>query len=217
MELLSFYARQGPLTELGRHAALAEALPADVGELCQIVQGLLIHDRWLPAYGVEAPRQRLQELHLRFAERILDRALELDSRPWIEPRPPAARVIGCCRDFSVVLCALLRQKGLPARARCRFATYFSPGQYEDHWVCEHWSERERRWIATDAQLDALQREHLGVPFDTLDLSGGQFASGGRAWTMCRRGGVDPAGFGIADVQGLGIVRGNLLRDLGALN
>lgn len=217
MDLRAYYTEQGPLTELGRHASLADSLPADVGELCRVVQGLLIHDGWLGRYGVDAPRERLQELNLRFVERILDRALELDSRPWTEPRPPDRRVIVCCRDFSVVLCALLRHKGVPARARCGFATYFGPDHYEDHWVCEHWSEAEGRWIATDAQLDALQRHQLGVGFDTLDLTAEQFVNGGRAWARCRSGDADPDSFGIAGVHGLWFVRGNMLRDVAALN
>jgi len=217
MDLLAFYTEQGPLTELGRHAPLADGLPTDVGELCRIIQGLLIHDAWLARYGVDVPRKRLQELDLRFAERIIDRALELDSRPWTEPRPPERRVVMCCRDFSVLLCALLRHKGVPARARCGFATYFDPVHYEDHWVCEHWSGADNRWVATDAQLDALQRRHLGVQFDTLDVTSEQFVIGGRAWAMCRRGEANPAAFGIGDAHGLWIVRGNMLRDLAALS
>ena len=217
MDPLAFYTKSGALTGLGRHAPLADSLPADVGELCRIVQGILIHDAWLQAYEVDAPRGRLQELHLRFVDAILDRATELDDRPWTEPRPPDRRVIVCCRDFSVVLCALLKHKGISARARCGFATYFGPGHYEDHWVCEHWSEEGGRWIATDAQLDALQRDRLGVEFDTLDLTAEQFVSGPRAWAMCRRGDADPDSFGIADVHGLWFVRGNALRDLAALN
>jgi hypothetical protein len=217
MNLLAFYTEQGSLTELGRHASLADSLPTDVGELVRIIQGILIHDRWLGRYGVDVPRERLQELNLRFVESILDRALELDSRPWTEPRPPDKRVVVCCRDFSVVLCALLRHKGIPARARCGFATYFGPGHYEDHWICEHWSGVDDRWIATDAQLDGLQRRQLGVKFDTLDVAGEQFVSGGRAWAMCRRGESNPDNFGIGDAHGLWIVRGNMLRDLAALN
>jgi hypothetical protein len=215
--LRAFYTEQGALTGLGRHATLADRLPTDVGELCHVIQGFLIHDAWLGRYGVEVASARLQELLLRFVDRILDRASELDGRPWTEARPPDRRVVVCCRDFSIVLCALLRHMGIPARARCGFATYFGPGHYEDHWVCEHWSETERRWIATDAQLDALQRRLLGIQFDMLDLTPEQFVSGGRAWALCRRGEADPDSFGIAHLHGLGIVRGNMLRDLAALN
>jgi hypothetical protein len=40
---------------------------------------------------------------------------------------------------------------------------------------------------------------------------------GQAWQRCRESLADPAAFGIADMWGLSFIRGNLLRDLAALN
>nr|WP_246715041.1 hypothetical protein [Rhizobium sp. BK196] len=34
-----------------------------------------------------------------------------------------------------MLCAFLRNKGIPARVRCGFASYFS-AEWEHHWLCE---------------------------------------------------------------------------------
>jgi hypothetical protein len=45
----------------------------------------------------------------------------------------AKRLVGNCRDFSTMLCAMLRHQGVPARARCGFGAYFLPNHYEDHW------------------------------------------------------------------------------------
>ena len=38
----------------------------------------------------------------------------------------------------------------------------------DHWVCEWWDAPAARWVRTDAQLDEVWRERLGIDFDVLD-------------------------------------------------
>src|SRR5690606_37876997 len=101
------------------------------------------------------------------------------------------RLIGNCRDFTVMLCAMLQHQGVPARARCGFGAYFLPNHYEDHWVCEYWNADQGRWILVDAQLDTLQQEALKIGFDTLDVPHDQFITGGKAWQMTRSGEADP--------------------------
>ena len=61
------------------------------------------------------------------------------------PRTPAERQLSNCRDFSTLTVALLRHFGIPARARCGFATYFATDQVVDHWVVEYWNAEEQRW------------------------------------------------------------------------
>jgi hypothetical protein len=112
---------------------------------------------------------------------------------------------------------MLRYRGVPARARCGFGAYFTPGKYEDHWVCEYWNGDEGRWVMVDAQLDALQRQVLGIPFDPCEVPRDQFLVGGKAWRMCRTGEADPDHFGIFDLHGMWFIRGDLVRDLLALN
>ena len=114
-----------------------------------------------------------------------------------------------------MLCAMLRHQGVPARARCGFARYFEPNHFEDHWVCECW--QGERWVMVDPQLDALQRDRLGISFDPLDVPDDQFLTGGKAWEMCRAGKVNPDAFGIFDMHGLGLVRGSVIHDLASLN
>lgn len=217
MATTSFYVSHSFLTDPGRHADQLEALPSDIGALCRTVQGLLLHIFWSERYGVTLPEARQGEVQLRYVAAQLDRLLELDPRPLAEARPPETRLVGNCRDFTVLLTALLRHQGVPARARCGFARYFLPDHHEDHWVCEYWHSGEARWVLVDAQLDDLQRRVLSIPFDPLDVPRDQFLTGGRAWQGCRAGLADPATFGIADLKGLWFVRGDLVRDVAALN
>lgn len=214
---LDFYATPGRITEPGAMAPLLAELACDIPSLVHQIQGLLIHVFWADQYGVEHDDERRDELQLRAVEKQLQRIRELDPRPLPEAREPSCRLVGNCRDFSTMLTAVLRYQGVPARARCGFAAYFMPNHYEDHWVSEYWNAAEGRWVLVDAQLDELQQRKLGLDFDPLDVPRDQFITGGRAWQMARAEGADPDAFGIHDMHGLWFIRGNLVRDVAALN
>jgi len=215
--ILGFYARHSETTDPGSFAAVLEGLPTEPAALCRLVQGVLLHIFWAERYGASLSEERKQEVNLRRVERMLGRALELDPRPLTEARPLGRRLVGNCRDFSVLACAVLRHQGVPARARCGFGAYFRPGGYEDHWVCEYWDGAAGRWVMFDSQLDETQREVLKIDFDPLDMPAGRFLTGGQAWQMCRSGREDPDKFGIFDMRGQWFVAGNLVRDFLALN
>lgn len=212
-----FYATHSPISDPAEGAALMDGLPRGIAELCRVVQGLVLHVFWAERYGVTLRPERQAEVQLRWVAPQLRRILALDSRPLAEARPPERRLVGNCRDFSVLLAALLRQQGIPARARCGFGRYFLPNHYEDHWVCEYWRAGQARWTLVDAQLDALQCEQLRIDFDPMDVPRDQFIVGGRAWQLCRGGQADPEIFGIGQMHGLWFVRGDLVRDVAALN
>jgi hypothetical protein len=214
---LQYYASPGVMTDPGDWKHLLEEIPDDIGELCRVVQGLLIHVFWAERYGIELPEVRKEEVGIRGVADKLARLRELDARPLTEVRPLERRLVGNCRDFSVMLTAMLRHQGRPARARCGFGAYFLPGRYEDHWVCEVWDVDQERWMLVDAQLDEFQCEALHIAFDPLDVPRDQFIVGGKAWQLCRSGMADPDAFGIFDMHGLWFVRGDFVRDVAALN
>ncbi len=212
-----FYSSHGCITDPGRHRILFDGLTSDVPELCKIIQGIILHVFLSERYGVHLPEERKQEANLRFICSQLDHMKNRDTRPLDISRLPENRLLGTCRDFSVFLCALLRHQGIPARARCGFATYFEPDKYVDHWVCEYWKTDEQQWIMVDAQLDEFQCKMFKIHFDPLDVPSDKFLSGGNAWQMCRREHADPETFGVFDMHGLWFVRGNVIRDLASLN
>ncbi len=214
---INYFTTPGPITQPGHHAAAFKALPADVDALRRIVQGLVLHIFWAEQYGVQHPPERQQEVQLRYVARQLDRIFELDPHPLAQARPPQRRLVGNCRDFSCLLTTMLRQHGIPARARCGFAHYFDPQRYIDHWVCEYWNAAQQRWILVDAQLDEFQSKELHIQFDPMDVPRDQFIVGGQAWQLCRSGQADPDAFGIFDLHGLWFVRGDFVRDIAALN
>ena len=214
-DALTYYAMPGPFTDLSAHDVRVRDLPRTLPELCQVVQGLIVHPFHAELYGLTPKALRQDEVQIRSASAMLDRILALDPRPLSNPRPPERRFVGNCRHFTVLLCAFLRAHGASARARCGFGAYFEPAWFVDHWVGEVWDETRGSWRLVDAQLDALQRESHRITFDPLDVPRPQFLVGGDAWQRCRRGSADPERFGILDMQGLWFVLQNLVRDLAA--
>jgi len=215
-ETLDFYRRPGIFTDLEGMGASLRDLPNDVPGLSRVVQGLLIHRMWAPAYGASVSGREWEE-GLHGADAMLTRILELDRAPLIVGRSPSKRLVVCCRHFAVLLCALLRRQGVPARARCGFAGYFERARFLDHWVCEYWLQGRERWALVDAQLDEMQTAVLKIDFDVADVPREQFWTAGQAWQRCRSGSAHPRNFGIADMWGLWFIRGNLRRELAALN
>jgi len=213
----AFYSEPAAMTSPGRHARLLDELPSNVGDLARLVSGLLLHEHFAPEYGVTLSNEHKGESHIRSVQRMLDRLLAKDSQPLSAARPIGKRLVGVCRHFTVLLVAMLRAKGVPARARCGFGAYFDRGRFEDHWVCEYWSTEEGRWALVDAQIDEVQRSTLAIDFDLLDVPRDEFVIAGDAWAQCRAGKIDPSRFGIFDLRGLWFVAGNVLRDFAALN
>lgn len=213
------YARPAGMTSAGRHAALFADVPRGVAELARVAQGLILHEHIAPAYGVTLTDERRGSVHLRPVERMLDRLLAEDDRPLGTARPAASRLAGNCRHFSVLMVAMLRANGVPARARCGFGGYFVGGRFEDHWLCEYWHADDARWVLVDAQIDDLQRDLFRPDFDLGDVPRDRFLIAGDAWARCRAGGADPATFGLSviDEGGLWFIAQNLMRDLAALN
>jgi hypothetical protein len=150
---------------------------------------------------------------------MLARIRALDGAPLSIARKPERRMPAVCRHFTVMLCAILRAHGIPARARCGFGAYFNPPRFEDHWVAEYWNAAQSRWVLVDAQLDAALRDAIKPDFDPLDVPRDRFIIAGDAWQMCRSGRADADLFGLTYVglRGMWFIAGNVIRDLAALN
>lgn len=205
-----YYRTHGALSRPGRFAQALAMLPSDLPALCRFIQGIVLHADWAASYGVADTALSRETLPV-------ERRMALVEETGTDSLPPGRRTPGTCRDFALMLCGLLRERSVPARVRCGFATYFSANPFEDHWVCEYWIGDEQRWALADAQLDSLMRERLRIPFDPTDLPEGTYLNAGEAWTAWREGIADADAFGHGAATGAWFMRVNLMRDLLALN
>jgi len=140
----------------------------------------------------EAARKLCVEFSFSTMEERLGSILALDDRPLTEPRDAFHRSVGCCRDFALMLCSILRCKGVPARVRTGVALYFVAPEgrlIEDHYIAEHWNESENRWQMSDTQIDDVQRPAIENGLDTIDLPRNVFLTGHQLVEALRDGRV----------------------------
>jgi len=206
------FREQGPMTHPGKHAASFDALPDEVWALVDVTRGLFVHCDFLGLYGLDDGTCSAMSRKTLTVEDRLDRIVATAADPLTAARRPACREVGTCRDYALMVCAMLRHKGIPARVRCGFARYFSSGRFEDHWICEYWHRFDKRWARADAQLDDPHCAHLGIGFDTCDLPDGVFLTAEEAWRSVRDDGIDPDLFGHGANVGEWFLWVNLARD-----
>ncbi|GAA5190186.1 transglutaminase-like domain-containing protein [Rugosimonospora acidiphila] len=217
MDEREFYRGQSRVTDPGSWRSLLRDLPRDLPGMGEVIEGVIVHRDETRRFGFELPAERRDEANTRYLEAILGR---LGSLSW---RPPRDRFAGTCRDFAVLLCAMLREAGVPARVRCGFAGYFAEGFFDDHWVVEvHDDDGDGGgigWRLVDAQLIASAKDTYRIDFDPMDVPRDAFLVAGDAWLACREGRRDPERIGTsaAGLTGMWEIQGSVVRDLANLN
>lgn len=223
--MLDFYSAQSRFTDPGPMAGWLDGVGAGLSELREAASGLVFH-YWgngdITEHGF-AP-ERLGEINLRYAEDMLSRLRELNPAAPGADRAATERVVGCCRDHTVLFLAMARHHGVPARARVGFAKYLQPGLGLDHVIAEVWDAVERRWRLVEPQLPTGYVDPADeTELDLLDVPRDRFLVGADAWAACRSGAADPETFVVSPdlpqpfLRGLPYLRHNLVFDLAALN
>ena len=222
---LDYYTQQSAISSPGKYAVLFDDLPDSIQQLCEIIQGLMIHAFWISDenYGVsietlKSQRKLTDEYNLRSMEEILEALLAIDNGPLIKARPSEKRIIGNCRDFALFLTAVLRHQNVPARVRSGVARYFfTNGHLEDHFITEWWNAGEGRWQYTDPQIDGLMKKKCEIAVDVVDLPREQFLHAGLGYAELMNERITPDKIGIFEFKGLPYVRYKLVSDLACLN
>lgn len=219
------YLAQTVTSDPGAGAARVAALPDDLAALQAAATQLVFHYRGggdFAEHGIDYP-SRIGEVDLRYADDMFARLGELSEAPLDAPRTSAEKLVGCCRDYTLLLVSMARTHGIPARSRVGFAGYFVPGWWVDHVVAEIWVAAESRWRLVEAQLphgfpDAV----TGQPLEVLDVPRDRFLTGPDAWQQVRSGALDPEKFVVwpdlhePPLRSWPYLRHNLVVDLAAL-
>ncbi|HVC39712.1 MAG TPA: transglutaminase domain-containing protein [Candidatus Dormibacteraeota bacterium] len=152
---------------------------------------------------------------------MFERVLRRGPKDLQRARPSGERLLGCCRDFTVFFVSMARHKGIPARPRVGYASYFRPGWLIDHVIAEVWTRG--RWRLIEPEIgDEFARDADGGGFDPLDVPGSRFLPGPAAWRAARSGQLDPERFVVAPevaepyTRGWLSLRHHLVQDLASL-
>ena len=176
-----FWAVQSLVTEPGPAAAAIDRLPSDLGALRAASQQLVFHywaDGDWAENGVAA--ERISEIDTRYAAAMFARLGELADLPLSAARQPRQRLVGCCRDFTVLFVSMARHKGIPSRARVGFARYFFDGWLIDHEIAEVWDGPAGRWRLVEPEIDDGHTDPSdGASFDALDVPRDRFLAAPR--------------------------------------
>ena len=222
---LLYYATHSRFSDPGGMAAILDAVPGDLGSMREAITPLVFHYMGGGDWAENGIAQdRRPEIDLRYADAMWSRIAELSPKPLGSARPPHERMVGCCRDFTLLFVSLLRQKGIPARSRVGFANYFFADWNVDHVVAEVWDAAGERWRLIDPELGPTHVDPTdGATLDALDLPRDRFIVGPDAWLRCREGGEDAERYLVSPFLEIPELRGwpyllhNLVHDLAALN
>lgn len=222
MNVQNYYISQSDITNPGCYASYLDSLPNDIVELRQIAQYLVLHQHDGDAMGCPISPDRLLELETRYIDAMLAKIIGLNDASFSYMRKPAERFVGCCRDFSLLMCSFLRHKNIPARLRFGFSTFQIPGFHHDQVLLEYWDAGKNRWCLVDVRTNdqLIEKLKLKVDFDLCDVPRDKFITASEAWILCRgnKKNFNQFGTGILKrLTGWWYIRNKLIQDIAALN
>ena len=205
-----------PWSDPGAHAPLLSALSDHPATIADQLEQFVIHHDIARSLKIGVPPTAETDRSLRQTSHLLSTAIARDPRPLTEHRAIQNYLYVTCRDFAMLAVSTLRQHGIPARLRVGFASYFNPGLWLDHLVCEHQSTAT--WSILDAQLGPLARAGFRIGFDIADVPATAWRPAAQVWQEVRAGTIDPATCGLpsAGIAGEWWIAASVIRDAGAL-
>ncbi len=180
------------------------------------LEQFVIHHQIARNIGIAVPAPAESDRGLRHVSLLLAAAVARDRRPLSEHRAIGDYLFVTCRDFAMLAVSALRQRGVAARLRVGFASYFNAGVWMDHLVCEH--RAGGGWAVLDAQLGPLARQGFRIGFDVGDVPRSAWQPAASIWRAMRAGEVDPGicGLPYAGIAGAWWIAASVIRDAGAL-
>lgn len=210
--ILEHYKSTGTFTYAGCYKEYFCSLPDDIPTLGRLICSQVIHRVTLKEGNTNANasllygdmdrypwhRMRCEDDVLLTAPALTAELFRLDERGFVTDRKVEHKIVVTCRYVSVLISAILKAKGIPARSRAGFAPYFKEGVSMDHWINQYYSEKENRWITFDA--DGFYEEG-GMPLSQYNIPDGRFDWTAKSYLAVRSGKTEGKQYLYAD--GLG--------------
>lgn len=210
--VLEHYKKTGTYTYAGFYKEYFRSLPDDISTLGRLVCSQVIHRVTLKEGNTNANasllygdmnrypwyRMRCEDDVLLTAPALTAELFRMDERGFVKDRRTENKIVVTCRYVSVLMSAILKAKGIPARSRAGFAPYFQQGISMDHWINQFYNEKENRWVTFDA--DGFYEESGMFSFQ-YDMPQDCFDWVAKAYLEVRSGKTDGRQFLYAD--GLG--------------
>jgi hypothetical protein len=219
-EINSFYSTQSAMSDPGCYTHLLDSWSFNLQAVKQIIHGLLFHFSDAAQLNQKISLARLADLDTRTVEAMLQKIIKANDRPLVMGRGVNNKLLGCCREFSMLACTILRHHGLAARVRVVFNTYYKPDIFNDQVIVEFWDKERYGWRSLDMRMTAAHLKKLKITFeiDFFDLPCDKYIPAAVAWFLIRDQPECAHKFGSTpDKCGLWYIRDRLLQDFAALN
>lgn len=197
-KILDHYLKTGTYTYAGPYLEYFKQLPDDIETLGKLICSQVIHRATLfqgnaganadLKYGDMAQypwyRLRCDDDVLLTAVAMTSELFRLDENGFNPDRAVDKKIVVTCRYVSVLMSAILKAKGIPARSRSGFAPYIIPDISMDHWINQYWDSKENRWITFDADAFFDEKE---IGFNQYDMPENKFDWAANTWLSVRTG------------------------------
>lgn len=207
--ILEHYKKTGTFTYAGCYKDYFRSLPDHIPTLGRLLCSQVIHRVTLREGNTNANqnllygdmdrypwyRMRCEDDVLLTAPALTAELFRLDKRGFVTDRKTEHKIVVTCRYVSVLMSAILKAKGIPARSRAGFAPYFKEGVSMDHWINQYYNEEENRWVTLDA--DGFYEEG-GMPLTQYDIPDGRFDFAAAAYLAVRNKKTDGKQYLYAD-------------------
>lgn len=205
--------RHTTYSDPGLWGDLLAAVEPTVEAVSEVVRNVIVHYREERAV---LPEHTREDIHDRWLVRTLERDQQRHGTPLSEPRELTERVQGCCRDHTLLACAVLRHHGVAARGRVGFARYLDPDFCHDHVVAEaKVAHGGGRWVRFDSELTGPHGT-LETPTDMPVGPESPFLTAAEVWRGWRAGDLDAHKFGAvpdSPLRGPWFIQNYVLRDV----
>ena len=226
-----FYLEQSKFTGPGKYQEMYDILPDNIEDLCDITSTLLFSTADLESQDIKSinPEKIQTDITYLTVEEMLDGLSLRSKKDLIKPRVRLSeRVATNCRNSSLLLCSMLRHKGIPARMRMGFNCYMHGwvfhGIFHDKALVEYWCSKDCRWKLVDNRLTKFNLERFRIKFSKYDIPNDKFMTAPQIWLDCIYGKRLANDFGCGGVpgatsfrRGLWYIRNMLIHDLFMLN
>ncbi|MBA2649377.1 MAG: hypothetical protein H0U75_07240 [Legionella sp.] len=220
-DCLAFYVAQSKYTDFGDFLPLIKNVPNDIEEIFKYSRNVIEHFHGINKNKIK-PR-RLLDVDIRYNKDILNRIKQCGYNDITNDIAFEDRIVGTCRTQAVFTCGILRAKGIPARTRYKYCTYFIEDFNHEQVLVEYWCHKKNRWLLGDPAMnhEVLQSKGISIHFDLCDVPQDKSMSIAAAWTNCRNKKTAPYFYGAYSKEnkynGYEHIHRKLYQDLACLN
>lgn len=198
--ILEFYKKTSPYTELRLYKDFAKNLPNDIPTLCLLQRKQIIHPIAFKKEEIRNSKNcfwgdmtQISNMNLLREDDIFPNAISMLAEllrkniKYSLNREAKDKLFVTCRGQALLLASILKAKGIPARVRSGFADYISnDGVYLDHWVTEYYNNKSKKWNLVDA--DCCCNDN--IDFDIYDIPKDRFLTAAYIWLEVRENRFD---------------------------